>query len=243
MEFLIKGISVDNSLSVSQDVKRGDNIGTTTSEDIQVIMYNIDKSVVDNIDDYMKPDYGNVVNPGPWYDPDYEAKVEQMQKDIYKKLKSYNLTDAACFAILGVMQAESSFILTNENPLDQGFGLLQWTNTNDDGSGRRDNLEAFCAQHGYAVDSIEGQLEFFIYELESSYSKKNGYTFPVYETLMTSNDIQECLEVFFCHAEAGYDIPISANYEYALGYNTQYLFDQRLTYATAFSKKRGELAS
>ena len=243
MEFLIKGISVDNSLSVSQDVKRGDNIGTTTSEDIQVIMYNIDKSVVDNIDDYMKPDYGNVVNPGPWYDPDYEAKVEQMQKDIYKKLKSYNLTDAACFAILGVMQAESSFILTNENPLDQGFGLLQWTNTNDDGSGRRDNLEAFCAQHGYAVDSIEGQLEFFIYELESSYSKKNGYTFPVYETLMTSNDIQECLEMFFCHAEAGYDIPISANYEYALGYNTQYLFDQRLTYATAFSKKRGELAS
>ena len=243
MEFLIKGISVNNSLTVSQDIKRGDDIGTTTSEDIQVIMYNIDKSVVDNIDDYMEPDYGNVTNPGPWYDPDYEVKVEQMQKDIYKKLKSYKLTDAACFAVLGVMQAESSFILTNENPLDQGFGLLQWTNTNEDGSGRRDNLEAFCAQHGYAVDSIEGQLEFFIYELEESYSQKNGYTYPVYETLMTSNDMQECLEMFFCHAEAGYDVPISSNYEYALGYNTQYLFDQRLTYATAFSKKRGELAS
>ena len=59
MEFLINGIDVDDSLAVSQEIKRGDTLGTTTTEDIHVIMYNKDKSIVDNIEDYMSPNYGS----------------------------------------------------------------------------------------------------------------------------------------------------------------------------------------
>lgn len=62
MEILIQGITVDSSLTVSQEIKRGDTIGATTEEDIHVIMYNKDKSVVDNLSDYLTPDYGGALN-------------------------------------------------------------------------------------------------------------------------------------------------------------------------------------
>lgn len=62
MEILIQGITVDNTLTVSQEIKRGDTIGATTEEDIHVIMYNKDKSVVDNLVDYLTPNYGGALN-------------------------------------------------------------------------------------------------------------------------------------------------------------------------------------
>ena len=62
MEILIQGITVDSSLAVSQEIKRGDTIGVTTEEDIHVIMYNKDKSVVDNLVDYLTPSYGGALN-------------------------------------------------------------------------------------------------------------------------------------------------------------------------------------
>ena len=244
MEFLINGIDTKDGLT--GDIKRGDEIGTTTDEDIHIIMYNIDKSVVDNIEDYMQPNYKGYgsASAGQWFNPDYNINIEEVQKEVYKKLESYNLTDEAIFVVMGVMQAESGFDVSIDNILpdgssDGGHGLLQWT------GGRRTNLENFCKNNGYQVDSVEGQLEFFIYELEKSYSKKNGYAYPVYETLMTSHDMEECLEMFFSHAEAGYDIPIADDYIYNHNFDitTQELYDMRLTYAVAFSKKQSELES
>ena len=244
MEFLINGIDTKDGLT--GDIKRGDEIGTTTNEDIHIIMYNIDKSVVDNIEDYMQPNYKGYgsASAGQWFNPDYNINIEEVQKEVYKKLESYNLTDEAIFVVMGVMQAESGFDVSIDNILpdgssDGGHGLLQWT------GGRRTNLENFCKNNGYQVDSVEGQLEFFIYELEKSYSKKNGYAYPVYETLMTSHDMEECLEMFFSHAEAGYDIPIADDYIYNHNFDitTQELYDMRLTYAVAFSKKQSELES
>lgn len=244
MEFLVQGISV--SQGVGQEVKRGDEIGTTTDADIHIIMYNIDKSIVDNVEDYMEPNYESYgsASAGPWFDPDFEIQISQIHKDVYKKLKTFNLTDEAIFAVMGVINKESSFDTGVENWLgDGGFGLLQWT------GGRRTNLENFCRQHGYEVDSVEGQLEFFIYELEKSYSEKNGYGYPVYETLMTSHDIEECLQMFFSHAEAGGDVPISIDYVYyeneeeGIRITTQELYDLRLSSALAFAKKKAELES
>lgn len=238
MEFLIQGIDAKDGLA--GDVKRGDEIGTTTNEDIHIIMYNIDKSIVDNVEDYMEPNYKayGSAQAGPWFNPDYDMKIKDIHKDIYRRLKSYNLTDEAAFAVLGVMMAESSFNIDVENSLgDGGYGLLQWT------GGRRTKLENFCRENGYNVASVEGQLEFFIYELEKDYSNKNGYGYPVYETLMTSHDMEECLQMFFSHAEAGTNIPISIDYIYnhKLNISTQELYDQRLTYTVAFAKKQSEL--
>ena len=242
MEFLVQGISV--SQGIGQEVKRGEEIGTTTNEDIHIIMYNIDKSIVDNVEDYMEPNYDSYsgVSAGQWFDPDYEININQTHKEVYEKLKSYNLTDEGIFTVMGIMQAESGFDVSIDNILpdgssDGGHGLLQWT------GGRRTNLENFCRNNGYEVDSVEGQLEFFIYELEKSYSKENGYKYPVYETLMTSNNMEECMEMFFSHAEAGYNIPISDTYIYNHNFDitTQELYDMRLTYAVAFAKKQKEL--
>lgn len=57
MELIIQGINVDSLLSVNKIIKRGDTIGTTSESDILFIMYNKDKSIIDNIEDYMSPTY------------------------------------------------------------------------------------------------------------------------------------------------------------------------------------------
>lgn len=240
MEFYIEGINTSISLREGQEVKRGDTIGTTTSEDIHIILYNVDKSIVDYVEDYMSPSYNtniNIANPGPWFDPDYEADIGQIQKDIYKILKKEGFTDAAACAVLGIIRWESNFDINNENPDDQGYGLIQWT------GGRRTALEEWCSRNGYDYRTFEGQTEYFIYELKESYSKENGYAFPVYETMITSNDLEECLQMIFCHDVAGYDVVISEDEIYAYGKSTQYLYDQRLTYAVSAYKQLDKLNS
>lgn len=228
MEFFIQGINA--SVSQGQEIKRGDTIGTTSEENIHIIMYNKDKSIVDNIEDYMQPTYKGINDGDSWYDPDYDlGDIDEIEITVYNKLREYGLTKEGACAIMGVIRAESGFDPYAENPTDGGFGLLQWTH------GRRTNLETWCSNNGYDYRTEEGQMAFFIYELQGSYSQANGYRFPVYETLMSSTNLEECLTMFFCHAEAGYDVEITTEGEYAQGTgSTKQLYDTRLTYATAY---------
>ena len=55
MEMTIKGIN--SSVSVGQEVTAGTPIGSATSDDIRIIMYNVDKSYVEDIETYMYPTY------------------------------------------------------------------------------------------------------------------------------------------------------------------------------------------
>lgn len=55
MEMTISGINA--SVSAGQSVSAGSTIGTATSDDIRIIMYNIDKSIVEDIETYMYPTY------------------------------------------------------------------------------------------------------------------------------------------------------------------------------------------
>lgn len=140
------------------------------------------------------------------------------------------LTKAGASAVMGCIKAESSFNVMAENPNDGGYGLLQWTNTT--GSDRRTALESWCHNNGYDVNSLDGQMKFFLDELKSKYSASAGYNFGVYETLKNSTSVEECLKMFFCHAEAGHDVKISDSVSYA-GTSTKALFDAR--YASAWN--------
>lgn len=141
------------------------------------------------------------------------------------------LTKAGASAVMGCIEHESRFITSAENRIDSGYGLLQWTNT--PGSGRRASLEKWCSNNGYRVDSVEGQMQFFKHELKSKFSSELGYSYGVYETLKTSGSIEECLKMFFCHAEAGQDVKISTSVTYG-GTNTQVLYDNRYESAWKF---------
>lgn len=55
MEMTIDGINP--SVSVGQEVTAGTNIGTATSKDIQIIMYDVNRAIVDDIEQYMYPTY------------------------------------------------------------------------------------------------------------------------------------------------------------------------------------------
>ena len=55
MEMTITGINV--SVSAGQEITAGTKIGTATSEDIRILMFNIDKSLVEDIETYMYPTY------------------------------------------------------------------------------------------------------------------------------------------------------------------------------------------
>ena len=55
MELTISG--VNPSVSAGQDVTAGSVIGTATNSDMRILMYNIDKSIVEDIETYMYPTY------------------------------------------------------------------------------------------------------------------------------------------------------------------------------------------
>lgn len=67
-------------------------------------------------------------------------------------------TKAAAAAVLANIQIECTF---NPAAGSSYYGLCQW------GGGRLNNLIAFCAQNGYASDSVEGQIRFMVQEMGS----------------------------------------------------------------------------
>ena len=99
-------------------------------------------------------------------------------KTIYDKLKAAGYNDAAICGILGNITNESGFVWDTNNGLGHydvngpSYGLCQWHNVGDYGSGGRfTNLRNFCAEKGLDYRSLEGQVEFLIYELSSTESK------------------------------------------------------------------------
>lgn len=65
-------------------------------------------------------------------------------------------TKAAAAAVLANIQIECTF---NPAAGSSYYGLCQW------GGGRLSNLFAFCAQNGYASDSVDGQIRFMVAEM------------------------------------------------------------------------------
>ena len=138
-------------------------------------------------------------------------------------------TDAGAAAIMGCMQAESGLSTDAYNNTDGGFGILQWTDTQT--SSRKSKLMVWCSDNGYSHETLDGQLKFAVHELKTVFSAESGYAFRVYETLKENGDIASCLKMFFSHAEAGTDVPISNTYWYAGHSTTQDMYDARLSNA------------
>lgn len=161
----------------------------------------------------------------PFKDEKPDTNSNSTTDTIYQALRDAGLTNAGTAAVMGCMSMESGLQPTAENPYDGGYGLLQWTGT------RRNDLFNWCAANGLDATTAYGQIEFFIEELKTVYSQNAGYTYPIYETLTSNENVETCLSTFFCHAEAGYNVSISSGNIYN-GVNSTYeLYNQRVNAA------------
>lgn len=151
--------------------------------------------------------------------------LDDNELKIYTALRSAGLSKAGTAAVMGCMSMESGLHTTVENPSDGGYGLLQWTYS------RKSDLFNWCYAAGLDATSAEGQVAFLVYELQSTYSKAAKYSYPVYETLTTSDSLEDCLSMFFSHMEAGTNVAISSSKVYAGGLTTLNLYHERLTVA------------
>lgn len=144
---------------------------------------------------------------------------------IYTALRNAGLSKAGTAAVMGCMVKESNLRTTAENPNDGGYGLLQWTYS------RKTDLLNWCYSTGLDASSVEGQVQFFVHELQSKYSKAARYSYPVYETLTSSDSVEDSLTMFFSHMEAGTNVPISASKVYCGNLTTLNLYQARLSAA------------
>ena len=151
--------------------------------------------------------------------------LDDNELEIYTALRSAGLSKAGTAAVMGCMTMESGLNASAENPSDGGYGLLQWTYS------RKSDLFNWCYAAGLDATSAEGQVAFLVYELQSTYSKAAKYSYPVYETLTTSDSLEDCLSMFFSHMEAGTNVAISSSKVYAGGLTTLNLYHERLTAA------------
>lgn len=99
--------------------------------------------------------------PAPAGDYFASDKYSNEQKCYIFLTREAGLNCAAACGILANIRRESNF-----NPASGSsyYGLCQW------GGGRLTNLKNFCASNGYSASSLEGQLNFLIYELAKNYS-------------------------------------------------------------------------
>ena len=144
---------------------------------------------------------------------------------IYTALRNAGLSKAGTAAVMGCMVKESNLRTTAENPNDGGYGLLQWTYS------RKTDLLNWCYSAELDASSVEGQVQFFVHELQSKYSKAARYSYPVYETLTSSDSVEDSLTMFFSHMEAGTNVPISASKVYCGNLTTLNLYQARLSAA------------
>ena len=120
------------------------------------------------------------------------------------------LNSAAACGVLANIEKESDFNPNLYGDSGSSYGICQWHN------GRFDNLKKFCNQNGYSWTTLEGQLHFLKYELETQKS--------------TTGYILDKL-----------DVPNTAEGAYTAAYNWCYYFE-RPSNKVAKSEARGESA-
>lgn len=120
------------------------------------------------------------------------------------------LNSAAASGVLANIEKESDFNPNLYGDSGSSYGICQWHN------GRFDNLKNFCNKNGYSWKTLEGQLYFLKYELETQKS--------------TTGYILDKLNV-----------PNTAEGAYEAAYNWCYYFE-RPSNKVAKSEARGESA-
>lgn len=97
--------------------------------------------------------------------PPARASSIDAEQRIYDFLRTeMQLNTAAACGVLANVEAESNFSTTALGDGGTSFGICQWHN------GRFDRLKQFCLTYDLDYTSLDGQLEYLRYELQTGYS-------------------------------------------------------------------------
>lgn len=97
--------------------------------------------------------------------PPARASSVDAEQRIYDFLRTeMQLNTAAACGVLANIEAESNFSTTALGDNGTSFGICQWHN------GRFDRLKQFCRTYDLDYTSLNGQLEYLRYELQTGYS-------------------------------------------------------------------------
>lgn len=89
------------------------------------------------------------------------------EAQVYTFLRnSCGFTKAGACGVMSNMYSESRFIPTATNKYSGAYGLCQWYKP------RKTALINWCRSHGYNYKTLKGQLNFFKYEINTSYFRK-----------------------------------------------------------------------
>ncbi len=139
------------------------------------------------------------------------APTTQTVKTIYNFLMNdMGLNSAAACGVLANIEKESDFNPNLYGDSGTSYGICQWHNS------RFENLKSFCNKNGYSWKSLEGQLRFLKYELNTN----KADTGRIIERL---------------------DVPNTPEGAYTAGYNWCYYFERPANKA-AKSETRGNIA-
>ena len=86
---------------------------------------------------------------------------------IYNYLAAKGYNKAAIIGILSNIRSESNYKTDALGDGGTSYGICQWHNS------RWTDLKNYCSQNGKNPNTMEGQLDFLMYELESKYPKLN----------------------------------------------------------------------
>ncbi len=96
--------------------------------------------------------------------PGAEASEYGDEQEIFEFMtQEMGLPPASACGIMANMEAESSFRLVCYGDEGTSFGLCQWH------AGRFDALKAFCGSRGYDYRTLEGQLNFLLFDLRVNF--------------------------------------------------------------------------
>lgn len=170
MEFLIQGINV--SVSPGQEIKRGDEIGTTTEENIHIIMYNKDKSIVDNIEDYMEPAYEDL---NVKLENDYVVDITQDSNNVITDVETFKKAFSTYENI--VNNAEAFLEMQEKYNVNAAFAAAVTIQESSGGTNW-----AAIPSWSYNWTSVTGSYN------GQSYTSSNGMTWRVYPSFAVAID-------------------------------------------------------
>ena len=121
-------------------------------------------------------------------------------------------SEEATAGILGNFMRESKMNPAAEEIGNKiGYGIAQWSFT------RRTDLEKWTKENNFLVSSLEGQLNFSIYEMQKM--KFGKYSYAQFKKL---KDVKEATEVFEKHFERAGVVAINERIKYAQEIYNQY---------------------
>lgn len=141
--------------------------------------------------------YTDTATSGTSASADAERRKKQQQlisqygneAKTYYFLRNLKWTHKGTCAVMGNINQESGFRTTAVSFDGYGsLGICQWT------FGRRANLEKFLQEHGYSIDSLEGQVKFLDYETKTNYPTIYAYLTKASEYTLEETTKKFCKE-------------------------------------------------